>query len=197
MRKALLALAAAAALAGCATQPAAPTSGAAPDPRSLGHWTAAGRLALAAGGEGGNGTFTWEQLSATSRLDLRGPFGAGALQVVVTPDSLSVADGAGQAVDAEAAREELRARLGADLPWVSLRYWMLGVPAPDAPAQVSEAPTAPLRLIEQSGWSIGYEAFTAVGGLLLPRRLTATSGGVRVRVLIDRWTLAPGGPGRP
>jgi outer membrane lipoprotein LolB len=180
-------------LAGCATRPAAPPTGAAADPQRLEHWTAAGRLALAAGGEGGSGTFTWAQQSATTRLELRGPFGTGALQIIVTPDSLSVADGAGRAVDAEAARAELRARLGADLPWGSLRYWMLGVPAPDAPAEVSEAAAAPLRLIEQSDWSIGYDAFTAVGGLSLPRRLTATSGGVRVRVLVDRWTLAPGG----
>ena len=197
MRRAALALAAAAVLAGCATPPVAPPTGATADPSRLEQWTAAGRLALATGGEGGSGAFTWQQQSATTRLDLRGPFGAGALQVVVTPDSLSVADGAGRALDAEAARAELRARLGADLPWGSLRYWMLGVPAPDAPAEVTEAPAAPLRLIEQSGWSIGYDAFTPVGGLSLPRRLTATSGAVRVRVLVDQWTIAPAGDGRP
>jgi len=192
-----MALAAVAALAGCATRPAAPTTSETVDPQRLEQWTAAGRLALASGGEGGSGAFTWQQQSATTRLDLRGPFGAGALQVVVTPDSLSVADGAGRALDAEAAKAELRARLGADLPWGSLRYWMLGVPAPDAPAEVTEAPAAPLRLIEQSGWSIGYDAFTPVGGLSLPRRLTATSGAVRVRVLVDQWTIAPAGDGRP
>jgi outer membrane lipoprotein LolB len=195
--RAVLALAAAIVLAGCATRPAVPPSGSTADLRDLEHWTASGRLALAAGGEGGSGTFTWEQQSATTRLELRGPFGTGALQVVVTPESISVADGAGRAMDAEAARSELRARIGADLPWGSLRYWMLGVPAPDAPAEVSEAQTAPLRLIEQSGWSVGYDAFTVVGGASLPRRLTATGRGVRVRVLVDRWTLSPEGHGRP
>jgi len=197
VRRAALALAAVAALAGCATRPVAPPTGATADPQRLEQWTAAGRLALATGDEGGSGAFTWQQQSATTRLDLRGPFGAGALQVVVTPDSLSVADGAGRALDAEAAKAELRARLGADLPWGSLRYWMLGVPAPDAPAEVTEASAVPLRLIEQSGWSIGYDAFTAVDGVTLPRRLTATSGAVRVRVLVDRWTLAPAADGRP
>jgi outer membrane biogenesis lipoprotein LolB len=62
----------------------APT-GPAPDPGVLGQWTAAGRLALAADGEGGSGAFNWEQRAETTRLDVRGPFGAGALQVVVTP----------------------------------------------------------------------------------------------------------------
>jgi outer membrane lipoprotein LolB len=195
--RAALALAALAVLAGCATRPAGPLAGAAPDPRALEHWSAVGRLALAAGVEGGSGSFIWEQQAATMRLDLRGPLGAGALQVVATPDSLSVADGAGRSLDAEAARTELRARLGADLPWSSLRYWMLGVPAPDAPADVTDAPSAPLRLIEQSGWRIGYEAFTAVAGWSLPRRLTATSGDVRVRVVVDQWSVPAGGAAQP
>jgi outer membrane lipoprotein LolB len=195
--RAALALAAAAALSGCATPRVSAPTGPAPDPSVLGQWTAAGRLALAADGEGGSGAFNWEQRAETTRLDVRGPFGAGALQVVVTPDSLSVADGAGRAVDAEAARTELRSRLGADLPWASLRYWMLGLPAPDAPAEVKDATTVPLRVIEQSGWSIGYEAFTLVEGLSLPRRLTATSGGVRVRILVDEWVLPAPGAGRP
>jgi outer membrane lipoprotein LolB len=195
--RAALALAALALLAGCATRPAAPVAGTAPDPRALEHWSAVGRLALAAGVEGGSGSFIWEQRAATTRLDLRGPLGAGALQVVATPDSLSVADGAGRSLDAEAARTELRARLGADLPWSSLRYWMLGVPAPDAPADVTDGPSTPLRLIEQSGWRIGYEAFTAVAGWSLPRRLTATNGDVRVRVVVDQWSVPADGAAQP
>lgn len=196
MKRFVVAMAALATLAGCATRPPVPVA-AGLDPRTLEYWTAAGRLALAAGDAGGSGAFAWEQQAATTRLDIRGPLGAGAMQVIATPDSLSVADAAGRAVDTEAARAELRSRLGADLPWASLRYWMLGIPAPDAPAKVTEASSAPLRQIEQSGWRIGYEAFTAVDGWSLPRRLTATSGDVRVRVLVDRWTLPTAGAARP
>ena len=69
--------------------------------RRLPYWSASGRLALSAGGEGGSGAFVWEQREQTSQLDLRGPFGAGAVRVVATPDSLAVADGAGRSVDAD------------------------------------------------------------------------------------------------
>jgi outer membrane lipoprotein LolB len=102
-----------------------------------------------------------------------------------------VADGAGRSVDAEAARAELQARLGAELPWVSLRYWMLGVPAPDQPAEVTDAAAAPWRVIEQAGWRIGYDAFTTATGFTLPQRFTATRGDVRVRVIVDDWSLRP------
>jgi outer membrane lipoprotein LolB len=179
-------------LAGCATPSRAPESAARPDPGVLRQWSASGRLALSAGGEGGSGAFTWEQRGEASQLDLRGPFGAGALRVVATPDSLSMADGAGRSLDAATARAELQSRLGADLPWTSLRYWMLGLPAPDQPAEVTDAAAAPWRVIEQSGWRIGYDAFTTATGLSLPQRFTATQGDVRVRVIVDAWSVPAG-----
>ena len=183
-------------LSGCAAVPREPQSAARPDPATLRHWSANGRLALSADGEGGSGAFTWEQREETTRLDLRGPLGAGALQVVATPDGLSVADASGRSVDTEAARAELQARLGADLPWSSLRYWMLGLPAPGEGASVADAGAAPWRVIEQSGWRVGYDAFTTAAGLSLPQRFTATRGGVRVKVVVDAWSLPPAEPGQ-
>jgi outer membrane lipoprotein LolB len=188
-----LAVLATLALAGCATPSRAPESAARPDPGVLRQWTASGRLALLAGGEGGSGAFVWEQRDDTSQLDLRGPFGTGALRILASPDSLSMADGAGRSLDADTARAELQARLGADLPWASLRYWMLGLPAPGQPAEVTDAAAAPWRVIEQSGWRIGYDAFTAATGMSLPQRFTATQGDVRVRVVVDAWSVPTGG----
>lgn len=179
------------ALAGCATQLPAPTPVLPPDPAILQRWTASGRLALSAGEQGGSGSFVWNQDGRTSHLDLRGPLGAGALQVVSSPDGLAFTDGTGSVVDAEAARSALRARLGADLPWDSLSYWMLGVPAPGSVATVVDAEAEPRRVIEQAGWRIDYDAYTSVPGAALPRRFTAAREGVRVKVIVDSWTLPP------
>jgi len=183
-------------LAGCAVQPPSDEGpGPRPDPARVQQWTATGRLAVAGAGEGGSGAFVWRQDGATSRLDVRGPLGVGALQIVATPDSLSVTDGTGNEVPTASARAELEQRLGADLPWSSLGYWMLGLPAPDAPAEVSDAAAAPWRVIEQAGWRVGYDAYTRSAGYALPQRLTATRGEVRVKLVIDRWTLdAASGP---
>ncbi len=183
------------ALAGCAAQVRTPQTAVRPDPAALDHWRATGRLALSAGREGGSGAFVWEQRERTTRLDLRGPLGVGALRVVASPGELSLTDGDGRRLDTEAARAELQARLGADLPWTSLGYWMLGIPAPTDPASVTDADQAPWRVIEQSGWQVGYEHYTTAAGFALPRKFTATRGGVRVRVVVDEWMLSPGGSG--
>lgn len=178
---------AALALAGCATTPRAPQAGVTPDAEQLQQWTATGRMAIAAADQGGSGSFAWRQDGAISELDLRGPLGAGGARLVVTPDTVTFADGSGRSLDSEAARTELRARLGADLPWAQLRYWMLGLPAPGEDAAVQDAAAAPWRVIEQSGWRLAYDAFVTVQGLSLPQRFTAERAPVRVKVIVDGW----------
>lgn len=176
-------------LGGCAPALRAPEPGTQPDAAMLQHWTASGRLALAADGDGGSGSFVWNQREGVTELDIRGPLGAGALQIIATDATLSVADGAGRTLDPGAARAYLQSRLGADVPWDRLRYWMLGIPSPDAPSQVSEAGASPWRVIEQSGWRISYEAFLSTENGSLPQRFTAIREAVRVKVIVDSWAV--------
>ena len=183
----------AAMLAGCAVTPVAPIV--APDPDKLpAAWAATGRMALAANGEGGSGSFTWQQRSAEATLSLRGPFGAGAIEVVTDGRTLAVTDGEGRHLGDERAQAILRQRLGTDLPLGELRFWMLGVAAPGSAASVSDAATAPRRVIEQSGWRVDYDTFQTAAGYSVPERFTATQGGVRLKVIVDNWRI-DGEPG--
>ena len=100
------------------------------------------------------------------------------------------------ALDAEAAQAGLQARLGADLPWGHLRYWMLGLAAP-GDAAVQESGAAPWRVIEQAGWRLAYESFAAVQGVNLPKRFSAERGTVKVRVIVDRWSPGQTVPAAP
>lgn len=184
------------ALAGCAAPPRAPEGARSPDPAVLSRWTASGRMAIAAGNDGGSASFDWAQDGTTSRLDLRGPLGSGAMRLVVTAEALSLFDGSGRVLDTDLASADLRVRLGAELPWEQLRYWLLGLPAPGVEATVRDQNQVPWRTIEQAGWRLAYDSFLEVAGLNLPRRLSAEQGEVRVRVVIDEWR--PGhatGPG--
>jgi outer membrane lipoprotein LolB len=187
----------AAALGGCAVAPVAPPPAMPVDAKALEQWTASGRIAVAAHGEGGSGSFTWEQSSSATTLSIRGPLGAGAMRVTSDGRSMAVTDAEGRTLDDEQAQALLRQRLGIDLPVADLRYWMLGVPSPGSPSSIADATEAPRRVIEQSGWWIGYDSFRPWAGLSLPERFTATQGGVRLKVIVDDWqggTAAGRGP---
>ncbi len=87
----------------------------------------------------------------------------------------------------------LAATLGWAAPVRSLRYWVLGLPMPDASAPVQLDPLGRLARLEQEGWQVVFDRYAAVGGLDLPRRLTLTHPQLRIRLLIDEWDLAHAG----
>jgi outer membrane lipoprotein LolB len=186
-------LATAALLAGCAaTRTAGPAGARAPDPERFTQWTARGRIALAAQGEGGSGSFVWQQRSERTELALRGPLGAGGLQLTLDGETIKLADPDGAPLDGDAARAELERRLGTRLPLAEMRYWLLGLPAPedvvDGPVQFATGATPGFV---QAGWVVSYDVLGAQGEWILPDRLTATSGSARVRIVIDDWTVPP------
>jgi outer membrane lipoprotein LolB len=194
-------LALSAMLAACAATPrVAPVAGAMVDPARVVDWSARGRMAIAFANEGVSGTFEWEQHAATTSLQVRGPLGAGALRIVTDGEALSVTDADGRALDGAAAQSQIRSRLGADLPIPALRFWLLGLAAPGSTAQVSADGPRPARSIEQAGWIVRYDPFTAVHGWSVPTRLTAAGGGARIKVIVDDWQLPAAGSteaGRP
>ena len=176
------------ALAGCAATPRQTIEGPPPvDAAAMQSWSTRGRLAIAVSGEGGSGAFTWRQDESRSELAVRGPLGVGAFSVTVSGDELTVTDSEGVRLAGDAARQQVQARLGSDLPLASLRYWMLGLPAPTPPAQVQDSTAPPMRTIDQGGWQIVYDEFARTGSLTAPTRLTATGGNVRLKLIFDSW----------
>ena len=176
---------------GCATSPVGSPSGSRPpDPEQLTQWLAKGRIALVAQGEGGSGSFVWQQRSERTELTLRGPLGAGGLALVTDGTTFELSDGAGQPLNGEAARAELERRLGVKLPLAELRYWMLGGPAPDSPGSGPvQTSSGSVPGFVQGGWVVSYEELTSQAGWSLPARLTATTNGARVRIIVDDWIL--------
>jgi outer membrane lipoprotein LolB len=191
MRPSFAALACALLVTGCAATPVGGPSVSRPaDPGQLTQWIAKGRIALAAQGEGGSGSFVWQQRSERTELILRGPLGAGGLALVTDGTTIELTDGAGQPLNGEAARAELERRLGVKLPLAELRYWMLGGPAPEGPGSgPAQTSSGSVPGFVQGGWVVSYEELTSQAGWSLPARLTATTNGARVRIIVDDWIL--------
>jgi outer membrane lipoprotein LolB len=94
----------------------------------------------------------------------------------------------GEVLESQAAWDELQARLGATLPAGSMRFWMLGIPAPGEHRWLEPAAEGE-QTLEQDGWQINYQRYANDSGARVPVRIRATSGDTRVRIVIDRWRL--------
>jgi len=184
------------AMAGCAVAPPLPPAapGAAEARRAVLQareaWQIAGRVAVAAQGEGGSANLDWRQAGAASDLTLRGPFGSGTLRVVLSDQEILIEDGETRLVGEEALML-LRARLGADVPVRQLRYWVLGVPAPGSAFVEGSGPGGLPAVLDQDGWRIEFDRYRAVGEDLLPARVDLQQGTTRVKLSLSRWEFGP------
>ena len=181
-------------LAGCQTVPVAPAPAMAwsvrrPALQTLDRFGLNGRVAVAVRNQGFNAGLRWTQAAAVTHLALTGPLGAGGVEVTADGEDLSVVASNGKRLGNAAARAELEDKLGFEPPLTSLRYWVLGVPDPGAPAAVQLDSQQRLSALTQDGWRIDYSAYMPVGAEWLPRLLTLRREDVRVRMVVDGWQL--------
>jgi len=189
-----LALVLALVLAACQTVPVAPAPSVAwsvrrPALQNLDRFGLNGRVAVAVGKQGFNAGLRWAQSGTATHLALTGPLGAGGVEVSADGGDLSVVTSSGKRLGDAEARAELRDKLGFEPPLTSLRYWVLGVPDPAAPASVRLDPQQRLSSLTQDGWQIDYGSYMPVGAEWLPRLMTLKREGVRVRMVVDGWQL--------
>jgi outer membrane lipoprotein LolB len=184
-------LLAAAALAGCASVPRSP----APEPAlqaalaAFDGWQATGRVAVRTEQDGWSASFDWREAGGRGELGVRGPFGAGAARITRTASLVRIESATTEPLEVPAPFDALEPalveRLGVPLPLAPLRWWLLGVPAPDSPSVGTGAS------FEQSGWRVRVDEYSSLAGAPapLPRRLVIERDATRIRVVVDRWEL--------
>ena len=185
----------AAGLSGCAHAPVGHDERSFPERRSylelLDHWDVRGRIAVNTGEQAFQGRFQWRQSADSLDLLIRGPLGAGVLQVTGPPDRLTVR-ARGEDWELTDPEAELSALLGWWLPVASLSSWLLGFPDPRFPAETSLGPDDALQSFEQRLWRLTYQSYQLADGVMLPKRIDLAHQDLELRVIIDRWQTAVG-----
>jgi outer membrane biogenesis lipoprotein LolB len=182
MKRWLAPVAAALALAACATLPVG-TDGLSYDARrhlleGIDAWEIRGRLAVDTGQRGFQGSFDWQQEADSLDLSVRGPLGAGVLQVVGTPSSMMFT-----------ARGETRTLTDPE-PELSA---LLGFTDPGFRASIANGTGGTLAGFEQRLWRISFPTYQLAmlagdgNGVLIPRRIDLAHGDLKLRLTIDDW----------
>ena len=180
---------------GCASLPPAVDAGSWAGRRaelqSLRAWTLDGRVAVATADEGFSGGLAWRQEGALAAIDLRRPLGGTALSIRLDGTQMTVTDGTGASITGDAARDYVTSEIGAPLPVAELRYWLVGVPAPQLPYQETIGADGRLAGLEQAGWRLRYSRYETVGVIALPARIDIESESARLRLVVSSWRLQP------
>lgn len=155
-------------------------------------WQLHGRIGVSTPQKGGSASLDWQQQGAYMTLLFSGPFGLGAVRLSGSADEIHVKDSKGHSWISYDPQQALVSTLGWPLPVGSLRYWVLGLPAPGADNNLDIGSRGLLRGLQQQGWSVHYEAYLHQGGLLLPQRLLLARGATRIKLIVSGWSLGGG-----
>lgn len=160
------------------------------------------KLGVTAPDQHGQGTMIWKRDGTNHHINLYGPLGGGSVILSHDGNSAELRDGQ-HTYFAETLEEVLYDVLGWHVPFSSMTYWIVGLPAPNEPYTHTVDEWGRLSTLEQSGWRIRYAAYRTATRYELPEKIflefvpardrTATasygSDPVKVRLAIKQWNL--------
>jgi len=202
---AVLALLAVVGLAGCAslkpgtTERPVPTS----DSRELA-WSArqeaitalegfrlSGRAALQSERAGWTARLDWQQGPQIWTMELSGPFNQGTVRLAGDDSGVSL-ESDGERIVALSIQALLGDNLGWRVPLESLRFWVLGLPAPQWPVEDLQLDAAGrLTDVRQGPWRLSVLAYMDDTPLALPRRVYVNGEAADLRLVVRSWGTAP------
>ena len=181
-------------LAGCSVAPPLPQPD---DPHSawltrkvelqhIDNWQLGGRLLIVTGHETWNTSINWRQQGEAYRIMLIAPLGQGSMKLEGDQYVVTLQPHDGEAVQHTDPEALLAQQLGWKVPVPSLRYWVLGLPAP-GPHSIEVNGHGLLNTLQQGGWAIEFRDYHERHGLLLPGRIFANNHQAKVRLVIGNW----------
>ena len=162
--------------------------------RGINQWQLRGKLALRNGNDGGQADMFWRQDDAqTYEIKLLAPFGAGGSVLTASATQVELALSSGEHLFADNIEQLMATMPNWPFPVMGLRYWLLGVAAPQSSANnLQWNEHGELTLLEQDGWRIELENYAPVGACFLPHKIMLyrlDKSDVNLKLIIRQWSL--------
>ena len=141
------------------------------------------RLAARYGAESFSGNLAWRHAERNDEMLITTPIGQGVARIVREGDAVILTTAEPKeyrARDAESLTEQV---LGFRLPLAGLADWVRARPSGDASFKEEKSPDGRLQRLEQSGWTIEYQAYDSER----PTRLRLVYPGIELRLAISAW----------
>lgn len=156
---------------------------------NLDAWRLVGRIGIVTGDDGGSATLHWRQLPQNYEIDVFGPFGKGMVRLYGNDSSAVLETSNGEALYAGSAEVLFEQSLGWRIPVVPLRRWVLGLSAEQDAFELDTQ--GRLATLTHEQWQVDFLAYRAVDGFDLPRKLSMSTEGLDIKLVVHEWQLTP------
>jgi outer membrane lipoprotein LolB len=152
-------------------------------------WSLLARIAVSNGQDGGSGELNWTQDGANYTFTVHAPV-TGKTWKLSGDERSATLEGVDPNPDmGRDAERLLRERLGWDVPLKDLDAWVRGMRAASSKAEVQYDDRNLPAVLQQAGWKVEYRDWFADRSPPLPRKVFASRGNARVRVVIESWNF--------
>lgn len=153
------------------------------------NWSANGRLALNTPGDSVNATVRWQQIGNDYVIRLSGPLGIGGASLAGGPAGVTLRTD-DKDFSAPTPEALLQDNLGWQLPVSGLKFWLMGLIAPNIQIRdVRFDPAGRLEYLEQADWKIQYRRYLRTDKMDMPSKVFMDSPRVGVRIVVQEWDL--------
>ena len=180
-------------LSACASRPIAPLDAAGVQVQrsavlaTIQQWGFSGRIALSDGEQGGSGRLDWRQHHSGLVLNFQAALGQGSWRLTLNEESAMLESGDGAVVHADNAERLMRQQVGWDVPVDALQFWVRGLPNPNQSGVLQTSELGLPSSLKQQGWQIEYQRWDAAVQPPMPKKLIASRGDYRVKMVIRDW----------
>ncbi len=151
-------------------------------------WRFEGRLAVKTHNDSWHANLEWSHSFELDKLQLSGPFGQGATQILIYPDSIRITDSKGNTEVSENPGRTLERRFGFKAPLSALKYWVLGVTEPNAKNCIENDTNGFLRKIWHKDWEVFIKKYRVLNKYTVPKLIEIKNDDVILKLVIDRWS---------
>ena len=164
------------------------------DPAALSAFALEGRVNLRVPGESFPGRVRWEHAPTTDEMWFYSPVGSTVAHLSRDAQGARLVTSEGREYRAADLHQLAWEVLGWDLPLGGLPYWVRGLAWPEAEAAVEQRDMqGQLARLEQAGWRVSYLDWSPAGVRGLPSRLDLEGERLRIRLVVERWSVDAAG----
>ncbi|TNF01393.1 MAG: outer membrane lipoprotein LolB [Gammaproteobacteria bacterium] len=156
--------------------------------QTLESWQLEGKLGYRDSRDGGSAWLNWQQTSNSFKLQLNGPFGAGATQILGDDQHAELHRSGKETIYSPSPAALTEQLFGWPWPVDELHYWIRGIPAPHTAQDVSSHNIdGTLATLSQANWQLQFSGYQQVGRWILPGRIRGHSGEYSFTLVIKQW----------
>lgn len=131
----------------------------------------------------------WQQSADSYVLNITSQFNVGGIKITGDKNQVILWRSTTEQVTAKTSEKLMQQELGWSLPISNLRYWALGLPAPQLAYKPKFDTYNHLISLQQQGWKISYSDFVAVNNIDLPTTILLNNANLQIKIVVKQWDL--------